>query len=153
MCIRDRLTFAQIYRDTANMWRITDDFWDSWDALYAMFERCEKWSIHTTAGHFPDADMLPIGAIRQVYNKDNRTNFTEDEQWTMMNLWCIFRSPLMIGGEMTKFDDFTMSLLTNERLIEMLNCSRHEMCIRDRDPESPTYRSPCRKATPPPATA
>ena len=104
-----KLTFAQIYRDTANMWRITDDFWDSWDALYAMFERCEKWSIHTTAGHFPDADMLPIGAIRQVYNKDNRTNFTEDEQWTMMNLWCIFRSPLMIGGEMTKFDDFTMS--------------------------------------------
>ena len=61
-----KLTFAQIYRDTANMWRITDDFWDSWDALYAMFERCEKWSIHTTAGHFPDADMLTIGAIRQV---------------------------------------------------------------------------------------
>ena len=135
-----KLTFAQIYRDTANMWRITDDFWDSWDALYAMFERCEKWSIHTTAGHFPDADMLPIGAIRQVYNKDNRTNFTEDEQWTMMNLWCIFRSPLMIGGEMTKFDDFTMSLLTNERLIEMLNCSRHahQVWRKNFDEESET---------------
>ena len=135
-----KLTFVQIYRDTANMWRITDDFWDSWDALYNMFERCEKWSIHTTAGHFPDADMLPIGAIRQVYNKDNRTNFTEDEQWTMMNLWCIFRSPLMIGGEMTKFDDFTMSLLTNERLIEMLNCSRHahQVWRKNFDEESET---------------
>ena len=85
--------------------------------------------------------MLPIGAIRQVYNKDNRTNFTEDEQWTMMNLWCIFRSPLMIGGEMTKFDDFTMSLVTNERLIEMLNCSRHAHQVWrknfDEDSETP----------------
>lgn len=119
------LEYAELYRQTANMWRITDDFWDSWRLLYNMFERCEKWSIHTTAGHYPDADMLPIGPIRQVYDKANRTNFTEDEQKTMMNLWCIFRSPLIIGGEMTGFDDFTMSLLTNEKLIEMLKLSRH----------------------------
>ncbi len=119
------LEYAELYRQTANMWRITDDFWDSWRLLYNMFERCEKWSIHTTAGHYPDADMLPIGPIRQVYDKANRTNFTEDEQITMMNLWSIFRSPLIIGGEMTGFDDFTMSLLTNEKLIEMLNKSRH----------------------------
>lgn len=31
-----------------------------------------------------------------------------------MTLWCIMRSPLMIGGEMTGFDDFTMRLITNE---------------------------------------
>ncbi|MGN1119360.1 MAG: alpha-galactosidase, partial [Oscillospiraceae bacterium] len=44
-----------------------------------------------------------------------------DEQITMMTLWTIMRAPLIIGGEMTKFDDFTMSLLTNEALIEALN--------------------------------
>lgn len=91
--------------------------------LYNMFERAEKWCIHAGAGHFPDCDMLPIGAILQDYSPDNRTKFTPDEQITMMTLWSIMRSPLIIGGNMTKFDSFTMSLLTNPELIEMLNCS------------------------------
>ena len=97
----------------ANMWRITDDFWDEWKLLYAMFERAEKWCIHSGPGHWPDADMLPIGALRQCYSPENWTNFTNDELYTMMTLWCILRSPLMIGAEMTKNDDFTLSLLTN----------------------------------------
>ncbi|MGN0599989.1 MAG: glycoside hydrolase family 27 protein [Oscillospiraceae bacterium] len=116
---------AELYKQTANMWRITDDFWDKWELLYAMFERAEKWCIHTGAGHWPDADMLPIGPILQDYDKANRTKFTESEQITMMTLWSIFRSPLMIGGEMTGFDDFTMSLLTNEDIIRMHHNSRH----------------------------
>lgn len=116
---------AELYKQTADMWRITDDFWDEWSALYNMFERCEKWSIHNGAGHWADADMLPVGAIRQSYNPDNRTNFTEDEQITMMTLWSIFRSPLMIGGELTKTDDFTLKLLTNEEILRMLRNSRH----------------------------
>lgn len=97
----------------ANMWRITDDFWDDWNLLYAMFERAEKWCIHSGPGHWPDADMLPLGALRQCYDPKNWTNFTSDELYTMMTLWCLLRSPLMIGGEMTKNDAFTLSLLTN----------------------------------------
>ncbi len=116
---------AQLYKETSNMWRITDDFWDKWELLYAMFERAEKWSIHTGAGHYPDADMLPIGPIRQDYDKNNKTAFTENEQITMMNLWGIMRSPLMIGGEMTGFDDFTMGLITNENMLKMHRDSRH----------------------------
>ena len=85
----------------------------------------EKWCTHTGAGHWPDADMLPVGAILQVYNKDAWTKFTEDEQITMMSLWGIFRSPLMIGGEMTKFDKFTMDLLTNEGILAMHRNARH----------------------------
>ena len=107
------------------MWRITDDFWDRWDLLYNMFERAEKWSIHTGAGNWPDADMLPIGPLRQDYDKSDKTKFTQDEQITMMTLWSIFRSPLMIGGEMTGFDEFTMSLLTNEDILKMHSNSRH----------------------------
>ena len=48
------------------MWRITDDFWDKWELLYNMFERAEVWCNHAGAGHWPDADMLPIGPINQV---------------------------------------------------------------------------------------
>lgn len=116
---------AELYKQVSNMWRITDDFWDDWKLLYAMFERAEKWSIHTGAGHYPDADMLPIGPLRQDYNKSDRTRFTRDEQITMMTLWSIFRSPLMIGGEMTGFDAFTMGLITNEAVLKMHRDSRH----------------------------
>ena len=116
---------SELYKEVANMWRITDDFWDEWELLYAMFERAEKWSIHTGAGHFPDADMLPIGPLKQDYDKNIKTKFTENEQITMMTLWSIFRSPLMIGGEMTRFDEFTMGLITNEGIMKMHRDSRH----------------------------
>lgn len=116
---------AELYKKVANMWRITDDFWDKWELLYNMFERAEKWSIHTGNGSYPDADMLPIGAVRQCYSPDEWTKFTEDEQITMMSLWCIIRSPLMIGGEMTKFDDFTLRLVTNKDILDMFVNARH----------------------------
>ena len=116
---------AELYKQVSNMWRITDDFWDSWQLLYNMFERCEKWEPHNGAGHWADADMLPIGYIKQDYSPDITTQFTKDEQVTMLTLWSIFRSPLIIGGEMTKFDDFTMSLLTNEGILKMHRNARH----------------------------
>lgn len=116
---------AELYKQVSNMWRITDDFWDNWQLLYNMFERCEKWAPHNGAGHWADADMLPIGYIKQDYSPDITTKFTKDEQVTMLTLWSIFRSPLIIGGEMTKFDDLTMSLLTNEGILKMHRNARH----------------------------
>ncbi len=114
-----RIEQAEFLKENANMWRITDDFWDKWELLYNMFERAEAWCNHAGTGHWPDADMLPIGPINQVYSKDNRTNFTLDEQKMMMSLWCMMRSPLIIGGDMTGFDEFTMSLVTNEELLKI----------------------------------
>ena len=124
---------SEVYKQTADMWRITDDFWDNWESLHNMFERCEKWSIHSGSGYYPDADMLPVGAILQDYSPENRTKFTEDEQRTMMTLWSIFRSPLMIGGELTKNDKFTLGLLTNAGIIGMNKLSRHAHMVWRRD--------------------
>lgn len=117
------LKHAEYFKQHVNMWRITDDFWDRWELLYTMFERAEKWAYHAGAGHWPDADMLPIAAINQCYDENAWTKFTDDEQLTMMTLWCIMRSPLMIGSELTKLDDFTLGILTNPDLLEMLNNS------------------------------
>jgi hypothetical protein len=97
----------------ANMWRITDDFWDNWGLLYAMFERLDVWTPFRGPGHFPDADMLPIGLIE--FNRP--TKFTKDEQYTLMSLWAIGRSPLIFGGDMTKLDDFTKEMLTNPEML------------------------------------
>lgn len=110
---------AEHLKQYVNMWRITDDFWDKWELLYDMFSRAEKWCTHACPAHFPDADMLPVGAILQDYGADGWTKFTEDEQVTMLSLWCIMRSPLMIGGELTKLDEFTLKLLTNEKILAM----------------------------------
>ena len=113
---------AEHLKRYANMWRITDDFWDDWRLLKAMFERAEKWCIHAGPGHWPDADMLPVGALRQCYaeHPDGRwTRFTAAEQRTMMTLWCMLRSPLMIGGELTQNDAFTLALLTNAAVLEI----------------------------------
>ena len=114
---------AEHLKTWANMWRITDDFWDDWRLLKAMFERAEKWCIHAAPGHWPDADMLPVGALRQCENPAEWTRFTQAEQRTMMTLWCMMRSPLMIGAEMTKNDDFTLSLLTNASVLSILKDS------------------------------
>jgi len=116
---------AEHLKQYANMWRITDDFWDKWELLYDMFSRAEKWCTHSGNGHWPDADMLPVGAILQDYGKENRTKFTEDEQYTMLTLWSIMRSPLMIGGDMVYNDEFTEKLLTNDNILGMLKYSRN----------------------------
>ncbi|HVT87540.1 MAG TPA: glycoside hydrolase family 27 protein [Tepidisphaeraceae bacterium] len=102
----------------ANLWRISNDFWDTWKSLKEQFDRCNNWSKFTAPGHWPDADMLPIGAIRQWRN-DNWTRFTKDEQITLLTLWSICRSPLMMGGDMPKCDEFTLSLLTNDEVIDV----------------------------------
>jgi len=120
-----KLEYAEYYKQVANMWRLTDDFWDNWSQLYEMFEICEKWSIHTGDKSWPDPDMLPIGALLQDYSEDGWTKFTEDEQRTMMTLWCIMRAPLMIGGELTKVDDFTTKLVTCPGILGMHCHARH----------------------------
>lgn len=105
------------------MWRITDDFWDHWDLLLDMFDRCEAWAGKAEAGSWPDCDMLPLGhiGIRSVDGggADRWTRFTPDEQVTMMTLWSIFRSPLFFGGELRDNDAWTLSLLTNPDVLEM----------------------------------
>jgi hypothetical protein len=105
-------------KQNANMWRITDDFWDDWVLLKEMFRRCEVWESVSLPGCWPDCDMLPLGLIGAGFKKPRRTNFTHDEQVTMMALWSIFRSPLIMGGELTELDSFTLSLLTDKTYID-----------------------------------
>ncbi len=103
----------------ANLWRISDDFWDRWQDIEEMFGRCKNWAPHSGPGHWPDADMLPLGriSIRGERGPDRRTRFTKDEQVTLMTMWSIFRSPLMFGGDLPSNDEFTLSLLTNDEVL------------------------------------
>jgi alpha-galactosidase len=102
----------------ANMWRISDDFWDRWAPLHEMFGRLDAWTRYR-AGAWPDADMLPFGIIEF----SRPTKFTREEQLLCMTLWCIARSPLILGADMTKLDEFTLKLLTNPEVLAVNQAS------------------------------
>ncbi|MCR5214916.1 MAG: glycoside hydrolase family 27 protein [Eubacterium sp.] len=112
------------YKANANMWRITDDFWDKWELLLDMFDRCRKWQDYVTEGGYPDCDMLPIGMLGKGFGHEWKSNFSVNEQRTMLTLWSIFHSPLMIGCELTKLDPETLELLTNEDVCDMIRSVR-----------------------------
>lgn len=101
-------------RRYAQMWRISDDFWDDWRLLEAQFVRLENWNPYMGDGGWPDADMLPLGRLALG---DRDTLFTPDEQVTLMTLWSIARSPLIMGGDLRYLDAATKALLTNREVI------------------------------------
>ncbi len=115
-------------RNYAQMWRMSDDFWDHWkkwpdkawsQSLLDQFALIAKWAPLVKPGHWPDADMLPLGYLgpRPGEGKPRTSELTHDEQRTVITLWSIFRSPLVAGNNLTKSDEWTLSLLTNEEVI------------------------------------
>ena len=110
----------------AQMWRISDDVWDVWfsdkdfpQGVGNQFARAAKWAAFSGPGHWPDADMLPLGRLEPAagWEKPRTTRLTRDEQRTLLTLWSIFRSPLIMGGNLTLCDEWTQSALTNAELI------------------------------------
>jgi len=110
----------------AQMWRISDDVWDLWHSdkqfpsgIENQFARAAKWAHVSGPGHWPDADMLPLGRLEPVAGWENprATRLTHDEQRTQLTLWSIFRSPLMMGGNLTLCDEWTTTLLTNPEVL------------------------------------
>ncbi len=104
----------------AQMWRISDDFWDEWPLLEAQFTRLENWNAFRAPGRWPDADMLPLGRLA-LGKRD--TKFTPDEQKTVMTLWSIARSPLIMGGDLRYLDQPTLDLLTNDEVLAVNQAS------------------------------
>ena len=138
--LRDK---AEHLKANANMWRLTGDFWDLWEHLYAMFDKCEEWQGVRGVGSYPDCDMLPIGRISKLcssHGAQNRmSNFTHDEHYTLMTLWGIFGSPLMIGGNMPENDDFTLSLLNNAEYMNMHRTVKNSRMLRRNEEDGKGY--------------
>jgi alpha-galactosidase len=116
--IRDTNNAEFIVRH-AQMWRISDDFWDRWVDLKNQFPRFHLWNPYAGPGHWPDGDMLPLGhiGIRAERGDPRMSLLTHDEQRTLITLWSIARSPLMFGGHLPDNDDFTLSLMTNDEVL------------------------------------
>jgi len=122
-------------RDNAQMWRISDDFWDDWKLLKKQFGFARNWAPYIGKDDtWPDADMLPLGKLR-ITDKNGapqQTRFTPDEQQTVMTLWSIFRSPLIFGGDLPSADSATLALLTNREVLEIDQNSSNNRQILER---------------------
>jgi hypothetical protein len=120
---------AASIRQYAQQWRISDDFWDLWSApqnkngfpatISTQFQILAKWSPWTEPGHWPDADMLPIGYLgpHPGWGSPRQSRLTPTEARTLITLWSIARSPLILGANLTRMDAATESLLTNPEVL------------------------------------
>lgn len=96
----------------ANQWRIVNDFWDKWESLDEEFDRAEEWYKYAGPGHWPDGDMIPIGTLYS-----GKSKFTRDEQYTLMTLFAIMRSPLIWGGKLVDSNADELKLMQNSEVL------------------------------------
>ncbi len=137
-------------RQNAQMWRISGDMWDDWSYIRKTFEYCRTWQDFITPGHWPDCDILPLGKLRingtdgalanrlkkqreETINESDR--LTPDEKYSLMTLWIIFRSPLMMGGNLMESDELILNLLTNDEALAVNQKSsrNHELRASDKE--------------------
>ena len=128
-----QLEHAAEVAEYAQMWRITNDHWDGWKlpskpewgefpfGLRDEFDRIAKWFTYAREGNWPDADMLPWGWLgpHPGWGEPRQSRLTQDEQRTELTLWAIARSPLILGANLTKLDEFTRSLISNQSILFM----------------------------------
>ncbi len=102
-----------------NMWRMADDFWDSWPEMLKMFDYAARWQGVGGPGHWPDCDMLQIGKIskRGPVGPERYSRFTDDELQTHLSFWCLYRSPLMIGGNLPEDRSIEQRLLSDPEVL------------------------------------
>ena len=98
-------------------WRISGDVFDIWESVAEAIECMKPLFPYSRPGSFNDPDMLCVGPVR--FNDFNGSRLAPNEQYTHISLWALVASPLMIGCDLTKLDEFTISLLTNDEVLEI----------------------------------
>nr|NQU91773.1 NPCBM/NEW2 domain-containing protein [Bacteroidota bacterium] len=99
-----------------NLWRTTGDITDTWASMAGIGFSQDKCSPYAKPGHWNDPDMLVVGQVGWGPEL-HKTKLTPDEQYTHISLWSLLAAPLLIGCELTRLDDFTLNLLTNDEVI------------------------------------
>ncbi|MCG7208365.1 glycoside hydrolase family 27 protein [Streptomyces arenae] len=123
-------------REHATMWRVCDDLWDRWEDVEAQFARMARWAPWQGDGGWADADMLPLGhiGIRAERGADRQSLLTRPEQISLLTLWLISRSPLMMGGDLPTSPPETIELLTNDEALDVLwHSTGNREVLRERD--------------------
>ena len=101
-----------------NCWRTTGDILDTWSSMSRIGFAQSGHERYAGPGHWNDPDMLVVGYVGWSA-KVRPSRLTPNEQYTHISLWCLLSSPLLIGCDMTRLDEFTLNLLTNDEVLDV----------------------------------
>jgi alpha-galactosidase len=149
-----QLSHAAEIAQYAQMWRISNDIWDGWSFTHSKpsddfpngvataFDNLARWAPYAKSGNWPDADMLPFGALKPSpgWGDARQSRLTQAEEQTQFILWAVARSPLILGGNLTQLDPFTRSLITNRELIAANQASSFSHPVNSLPPGSENIR-------------
>jgi alpha-galactosidase len=113
----------------AHAWRTTGDITDTWGSMQRIGFAQERWRPFGGPGHWNDPDMLVVGWVGWGPNL-HPTRLTPSEQYTHITLWSLLCSPLLLGCDLERLDDFTLNLLTNDEVIEVSQDPRGEQAAQ-----------------------
>ena len=100
-----------------NCWRTTGDIRDTWESMSKIGFNQDSAAPYAKPSNWNDPDMLVVGEVG--WGNLHPSRLTTDEQYTHISLWCLLASPLLIGCDMTKLDDFTLNLLCNDEVLAL----------------------------------
>jgi len=101
-----------------NCWRTTGDITDTWQSMSGIGFNQNGHEPYAGPGHWNDPDMLVVGWVGwgpQLHP----TRLTPEEEITHITLWSLLAAPMLIGCDMTKLDEFTYGLLSNDEVLDV----------------------------------
>ena len=99
-------------REVAGSWRMSHDIRNNFNGVLGVrhvFEENLYLAAYASPGRFNDMDMMQIG----------RRTFTEDQERSHFGLWCMMKSPLLIGADLRNIPESTIKILTNPEVIAL----------------------------------
>src|SRR6185437_9186072 len=102
----------------SNMYRTGPDIRDSWNSLYMLAFTLDQWAPYAGPGHWNDPDMMILGNV-STGTQMHPTNLTPDEQYSHVSIYSLLSAPMLIGCPLDQLDKFTLSLLSNDEIIEI----------------------------------
>ncbi|MFA5817275.1 MAG: putative Ig domain-containing protein [Bacteroidales bacterium] len=99
-----------------NLWRTTEDINDSWESLKQCGFTQTVQAPYAGHGHWNDPDMLVVGWVGWGPSL-HQSKLTPDEQYTHISLWSLLSAPLLLGCDLTRLDNFTLNLITNDEVL------------------------------------
>ncbi|MFV0470845.1 MAG: glycoside hydrolase family 27 protein [Paludibacteraceae bacterium] len=92
----------------AHSWRIAGDLRANFNSVLNTIDANADLWMYASRGHYNDMDMLQVGR-----------GMTYEEDKAQFSMWCLMHSPLILGNDLTKITEQTISIITNQELIDI----------------------------------
>ncbi len=107
-------------------WRTAGDLGGSFEGIPAAlfadgFDRYARRQLdkYGGPGGWNDPDYLLLGYLSNWKGQTAPTPLTPNEQYSHVSLWCLVAAPLIFSGDMTRLDEFTLGLLSNDEVLDV----------------------------------